>query len=222
MKASKLRIDCKFIQQNIKLKGNFYLVLLLFLNKPNKVPQKSLIKTTTPFPHSIWFGQSHLNVSPTSFIWNDGRSHCEGKSEGGGKIRPKQRGQGLGRGLFSLGRFLRGCLLIMYFRWAFCTDLPRWQWGTMRGGEICRRLDQGCFQLFHPPGFLDFHFCISNTRVLCFMLLVCLTSKVCFKLDSFGNQWILQSKPNAPILKFSRNCHKTQTILNIKITVEMN
>ena len=58
-----------------------------------------------------------------------------------------------------------------------------------RGGKICQRLNEGCIRLFHLPGFLCFFLSIiSNIQASGFMLLVCLTSKACFKLDSFGNQ----------------------------------
>ena len=109
------------------------------------------------------------------------------KSEGGGKIWGARVRLGE---TFSLGHFLRACLLIMYFRClAFCTDLPRWQCGTMRGEEkYAAGSTKDAFNYFICPAFFIFISFLFNIQVSCLMLLVCLISEACFKLDSFGKQ----------------------------------
>ena len=118
------------------------------------------------------------------------------KSEGGGKIG----GQGLGSGAFSLGRFLRACLLIMYFRClAFCTDLPRWQCGTMRGEEkYAAGSTKDAFNYFICPAFFIFNLgflfdviSFSNIRSM-------------FQIGFVWQAMWIQSKPTAVIQKLPR------------------
>ena len=80
------------------------------------------------------------------------------KSEGGGKIGEKGARVRLGgfftrplfaglpfNNVFSVPGFLHGSATVA-------------MWNNERGGKICRRLNEGCIQLFHLPGFLHFHF----------------------------------------------------------------
>ena len=93
----------------------------------------------------------------------------------------------------------------MYFRWTFCTDLPPWQCGTMRGGqEYAGGSTEDAFNYFVCSPSWNFLFVISFSNIYVIRLF---DSQCMFWIGLFWQPTWKQSKQIGPQLEEVKKIH---------------